>query len=360
MDKVWWNQITNAHRFIVSVTDTMLAEKSLILTLPKKIPWYETMKETIEYSVMKQNSQKSFDFVDSPQRNVGEFLMNRYCREEKRVQYRPNKSYACFLAECSDIVLNDRYVWVKNIPSYLYEEWILFLADYVKCMKKNRTPAVFILELYEEVADSRGKKGIVNFSFQKEISDYDKYTFCALAASSVSCKDFLRPYLAETVSSVCGEDIELCAHCIRKGRQFLENPYEVLSQITKSERRSDETEFEFPFHEEFLERKVWEAQIRTVFPQIEHYRRYFVDKYRGKIEKLLPIRNSNGEEITDPSELEIGALNYMAAAELLNLDTVEHNHLHMLKEARNTLAHLKTIPQKDVESIYNAALKIFG
>lgn len=350
MDKIWWEQTTNAERFIKRIADTMAEGKSIVLVLPKKTPWYATMCELIKNQIQRRDSGYSFDEMDAPERKPGEFLLNQYCREEKRAQYRPNKSYAQFLAESDDIVLNDRYVWIRKLSSRQCEEWMKFISEYARYKRKNVTSAVFILEITEEVRYS-AKKGIVPISFLKDISAYDRYIFCALAASGIACEDYLRHYMAEVVAGICGEDMELCAKCIRMGMRFLEEPYETLLQIGREGRRSDGDEFGGFMTKEEVDRKVWEAQIKSIFPVIESYRSYFVKRYYEKIEKKLPISNSNGEKITDPDELEIGTLLYMAATGELVISKKEHDRLHQFREARNTLAHMKRICEKEVEEI---------
>lgn len=354
MDKTWWEQTTNAARFIKRIADTMAEGKSIVLILPQKIPWYTTMCELIKGQIQRRDSRYSFDDIEAPEEKPGEFLLRHYCMEEKQAQYRPNKSYARFLAESDDIILNDRYLWVRGLSGRQCEEWVTFLSEYAKYKRKNITSAVFLLEIQEEKYRYGAKKGIVSFSFQKEISAYDKYIFCALAAAGISCADELRHYMAQVVSEICGEDMELCARCIRMGTRFLEDPYGKLTQIGQEEVRSDGEKFSVSITKEEVDRNVWEAQIRVIFPVIESYRGYFVKRYYEKIQKRLPISNSNGERILDPDELEIGTLLFMAAEGDLLISKKEHDRLHQFREARNTLAHMKRMGEQEVEAVLSA------
>lgn len=351
MDRIWWEQTTNAARFISRITDTMAEGKSVVLILPKKAPWYQTMCELIKGKIQRRDSKYSFDDIEAPSEKPGEFLLRHYCMEEKQAQYRPNKSYAQFLAESDDIVLNDRYIWIRGLSNKQCEEWVQFLSEYTKYKKRNVAAAVFLLEIREENFRYGAKKGIVSLSFEKEISAYDRYTFCALAAAGITCADELRPYMAEVVSKICGEDIELCAKCIRMGTKFLEDPYKQLMQIIKQGRQSSGEDFSVQMTKEEVDKKIWEAQIRCIFPVIESYRGYFVKRYYEKIQKRLPISNSNGERILDPDELEIGTLLFMAAEGDLLISKKEHDRLHQFREARNTLAHMKKMEEQDVERV---------
>lgn len=354
MDKIWWEQTTNAARFINRIADTMAEGKSIILMLPKKMPWYTTMCELIKGQIQRRDSRYSFDTIEAPEEKPGEFLLYHYCMEEKQAQYRPNKSYAQFLAESDDIVLNDRYLWIRGLSGRQCEEWVAFLSEYAKYKRKNVNSAVFLLEIREETFRYGAKKGIVSLSFQKEISAYDRYIFCALAAAGISCADELRHYMAEVVSGICGEDMELCAKCIRMGTRFLEDPFRQLVQIGQDGVRSNGEHFSIPMTKEEVDKKVWEAQIRSIFPVIESYRGYFVKRYFEKIQKRLPISNSNGERILDPNELEIGTLLFMAAEGELMIGKKEHDRLHQFREARNTLAHMKRMGEQEVEEVLSA------
>lgn len=351
MDRVWWEQVTNANIFIKTVVDTILSEKSIVFALPNYVPWYQKLRDTIEMDVAKQNSKNSFDFVESPDENVGEFLLRKYCKEEKRIQYRPNKSHACFLAESDDIVLNDRYVWIRNIPNNLFDEWISFLSDYHRSKKRDASSAVFILETNDETLVRKTKKGITGIVYNKEMNLFDTYTFCTLAVSGMQGKIYLKNYLAELVSNICGNDIELCAQCIKRGRQFLADPLGAISTIKTEESRSDGYNFEFNTDDFTISKQIWKTQIKMLFPAIEDYRGDFVAKNRMKIYQQLPIKSSNGEEFTEPEDVEIGTLNYMVATGLLAIDSEEYNKLCRFKEARNTLAHLKTLSLEEVDKI---------
>ena len=126
----------------------------------------------------------------------------KYCKRETRAKYRYGVSYAQFLGKCQETVLNDRYVWVSDIPDEKVTKWLDFVSEYQKNVQ-DKTPGIFILEVHNDVMNRKSKKGIRSLGFEQNIGAYDKYAFCALASSETNCKEFLRPYLAEAVASVC-------------------------------------------------------------------------------------------------------------------------------------------------------------
>ena len=355
MERIWWEQITNANRFVNSIVNSILEEKSSILILSKLTPWRNTMRELVESRVLNKTSETSFDLLDSPKTSVGEFMLNKYCKEDKRIEYRPNKSYAQFLAESDDIVLNSRIVWIQNISSKIFLEWVHFVSEYHSSMRSDISPAVFILETDEDFMRKIAKKGVNNIVYSKEMNDFDTYAFCILAASGLSSRTYLKNYWAELLSNVCGIDIELSAKCLGQAEKFLENPYKILKDIAEKEIRSDGKSFSFPLDEDSIAKRVWKTQIKIVFPVIEDYREKFVSNYKEQITQLLPIKSSNGEECTEAEEVEIGTLKYVVAIGSLKVASNTHDELYSFNQARNTLAHLKPLKLETVNDILATA-----
>ena len=208
LDKVWWTHIIKAHKFEEDIVKAAAEGKSVLLSLPENVPWKNTLLDMVEEQLKQENYKNAFEYVDCPEEEPGLFLLNNYCRREKRSSYRYGISYAEFLGKCQDIVLNDRYIWVHDIPQDRCEEWLDFVAEYNNNVK-DKTPAIFILEVHGFYG--RSPKGIQKLVFDQAITAYDRFAFCALAASaSNTCREYLRPYLAELVSTVCRDDIELC------------------------------------------------------------------------------------------------------------------------------------------------------
>ena len=352
MDKVWWEQVTRANSFIDKIVSAMLSEKSVVLVLPEHTPWCDRMQDAVENSLSKLNPSKSMKVIDSPQEKVGEFMLNRYCHEEQRLQYRAGKSHAEFLAKCEDTVLNSLYVWVRNIPEKLLPEWVGFLAEYHRNTSPERASAVFVLETSDDKMRMKSVKGVVNISYSALMNTFDAYTFCILAASDAADEIYKKNYLAELVYSVCGEDIELCAACIRQGTRFPKDPAGVLAEILSGACRSDGSSFAYDVDEMNLEKRIWKTQMKMLFPMIEDYRGEFVGRYRKQIDCQLPFRNNSNDVVfSEPEEVEIGTLSFMAASKLISIDAKEHTRLHQFKEARNTLAHLKILSLDEVYRI---------
>lgn len=351
MDKVWWKQITNARRFIEEVAKTVLEGNSLILTLPSHVPWYETMYDQITERLSEENSNNKLDCCESPKEDVGYFLLERYCKKEKRAMYRSGISYAEFLAKSEDIVLNDRYVWVRHIPKNLYEEWVSFLVEYKKNMIASKSPAVFILETQDADFQRKARKGIKKISFDQTINAYDKFTFCTLSSSETGCREYLRPYLAELVSNVCSDDVELCAACMREWKKFLQNPEQTIRSIEKEDFRSDGTVFENEDSREKIERKIWESQLKFIFPLVERYRSYFIHMHSRQLLQSLPIKDTFGELIDEPQGVEIGMLVYLVGNGKITVSSEEYAKLSRFKDARNKLAHLGILDLQMVEEL---------
>lgn len=349
MDTIWWEQITKASHFIQTVTSSILNHNSIVIDLPVNTPWKDTLYDSIEGILRQGNPEYKLTFRDCPTQEAGQFLLEEFCKKEKRNSYRYGMSYAKFLAQSEDIVLNSRYVWIKGVSGDRLKEWLDFIAEYNKNLRKGALSAVFILETQEEISKAKKIKGVKYISFDDSINYYDKFAFCALASTGIDIKPGIRPYVAELVSSVCIDDIELCALCLEHWNDFVRQPYDTLTQIIASRAHSNGTSFSTGYSPETVETRIWEAQIKLLFPVVERYRTSFVKKYLQYVEKALPIETAYGELIDDPLDIELGALFHLAKEKMIPLTSKEICQLDTFRKIRNYLAHLKTLDFEQVE-----------
>ncbi|MCD8364011.1 MAG: hypothetical protein LUC98_13840, partial [Lachnospiraceae bacterium] len=350
MEQIWWNHIIKAHSFLEEIVSETVKGGSILLSLPDTIPWRSTLIDIVSERLRVENSKNKLDVVECPEMDPGEYLLERFCKKEIRARYRYGMKYAEFLGKCQETVLNDRYVWVSGISADKIDKWIEFVSDYQKKVK-DKTPGIFILEVHDDALAKKSKKGIKNLIFNQSIGEYDKYAFCALAASQTSCKNFLRPYLAELVSSICGDDVELCAACVSCGGDFLKSPMDTINMIVGKSFRSDGECFTFSKDTEDVTGSIWECQIKYVFPLIEDYRKYFISRYAGAIKSVLPLTNSYGEKVTIPEDVEIGTLLYLTGKGDISISQREYAELERYRNARNKLAHMNILENEDLEVI---------
>ncbi len=350
MDRLWWMHITKAHKFKEDIVNAAAGGRSVVLSLPQNTPWKNTLKELVEDRLRMENPKNRMEEFRCPEEDVGAFLLRKYVRKERRANYRYGMTYAAFLGKCEDTVLNDRYIWVTDVSQKKLEEWLGFIAEYNKNVD-TKTPAIFILETQEGTLSKKARKGITNLVFDQNISAYDKFTFCALATTENACKEYIRPYLAELVSTICNEDIELCAECVAAGNAFLKNPAKTIADIAENSYRSDGERFTFSRTEEEMKTLIWETQLKNVFPVIEKYRSQFIKKYSQQIKNGLPITNAFDEVVDTPEDVEIGTLVLMAGKGKLVLNERDYQELITFWNARNSLAHLGTLDPESAERL---------
>ena len=353
MDQIWWNHIIKAHAFLENVVKEAAGGHSLLLTLPDSVPWKSTFLDLIREQLLMENPKNKLEVIECPEEEPGEFILQKYCKRETRAKYRYGVSYAQFLGKCQETVLNDRYVWVSDIPDEKVTKWLDFVSEYQKNVQ-DKTPGIFILEVHNDVMNRKSKKGIRSLGFEQNIGAYDKYAFCALASSETNCKEFLRPYLAEAVASVCGDDVELCAVCVAKGMEFLNAPYETIQKVTEGLVRSDGERYCFSKSQEEVDTLLWEAQLKYVFPLVENYRRYFVKKYYAFIKAALPINNGYGDQVMVPEEAELGNLMYLVERGGIPVSAEESMELKRYRKARNELAHMNLLSNEELCVILKA------
>ena len=342
MDQIWWTQIPKANQFLHTVTDTLLSGRSVILSVPAGLPWRQTMHELVERFLNEGNPLDRLVTFGCPAEDVGEYLFSEYCKKEKRATYRRGTSYAAFLARSEALVLNHCYLWVQNVPGERLGEWTQFIAEYNRALPPDRPPALFLLETEDE-EQRKGVKGVQRVTFSEYFDEYDYFAFCALASAWEPMAPALRTYLAELCSTLCGQDVELCAECIRRGKQFLEAPEETLGEIAVGEVRSDGSPFAICLEGDAVRESIWKSQIRALFPILQQYRSTLVGRHYGEIARSLPITTSFGEVIDDPQDVELGPLILLAGRHCLSLSGEEYDLLDLFRDVRNKLAHMKPV-----------------
>lgn len=348
MDNVWWKQVTKANLFIKEAINTLLDDQSLVLCLSDHLPWPETMRELIMDGVNTANFDRTIRLMDASEAegDPGAYLLRNYCSADLRSKYRPGKGgYAKFLAECEGSTLSGAYIWIKNASPTEVKAWNSFIGDYLSYLGK-RSGGVFLLEAGGEGEISR-KKNLRVMVYEKEIGAYDAFVFNLLLAAEYAGSVYGKQYLAELASLVAPESLELGGECIRRGEAFLSDPFGVYSQLAADFGVSSKSRDE-------IDRCMWTAQIKLVFPLIEEFRRKFIKRRSSFIAGSLPHPDTAGHIIDDPKEVEIGMLNFLASKDQWPLNHGEWEGIKVHHEARNILAHMGTLSPDRLKEIFRA------
>ena len=77
----------------------------------------------------------------------------------------------------------------------------------------------------------------------------------------------------------------------------------------------------------------------------------FISKNETELARHLPINNSNGDRVTDPHDLEIGALYYIVSSAGKSFEPAEIELIRICRKARNLLAHNKFVPYTDIRTL---------
>lgn len=351
MNELWWKQIVSARNFIEQIADHAAFDKTVLLYLPEWTPWYDTFQDGIEVALQNRNCENRLDIISCPDGDIGQYLFESYCKKGKKASYRPTYSYAQFLAKNNDIVLNQRYLWVKGLSEARLKDWEKFIAEYTAAVQPGETCAGFILETVSPIERRVSSERFVYFDLAQRITYYDSFTFCALASARGQIPQQFRAYLTEVVSALCQKDIELCAVCLTDWEDFIRDPIDRYRVLVNSGLRSNGKAFGTEVDEMHLSHSLWEAQLKQLFPIIEHYRSEFIRLHFQEIEALLPVSNRLGEDLSMPQDVELGILYYWALHEQIKTSNAEYHTLDFFRRMRNHLAHLTPLKSEDVDRI---------
>lgn len=349
MNNLWWKEISGARRIIDSIIKAVENDKNVILKFSAVTPWADDFRIILSEKIEMDLTEQEIKQVNYTESDAGNYMLENFCRKDVRFNYRPPETVGKFLGKCKDLTLGDNILWVKLQDEKQLEDWLSFISEYDKASGKENRKAVFLLEIDDSFENLPEKRYFEVYSIGDEIPEYVRYTYASVLASEADVKDSLITYLSQLVTSCCN-DIELIPLCINEQYRFLENPYDTMVQITADNCRSDGSEFILVEDRSRIDYLVWQAQLKILFPSIERYRVYLIQKLSKQInEKLQFPYKTNFGDLESPEELELKDLTYAIGTGRLAMDdTKEYNRLERFREYRNSLAHGKPLSFEDV------------
>ena len=154
------------------------------------------------------------------------------------------------------------------------------------------------------------------------------------------------------MTSIAGNDIELMSAIVNNYDDFIRSPYESLLELVNKFEYSDGSISTLRIEKNSVNHAIWKSQIKIVYPLIEEYRKSFVEKHRSNIKLGLPIDASDGGQVFEPEEVELGGLVYLTGIKSLILPDREYHELISFKDARNTLSHLGILSFDEIKALF--------
>lgn len=344
--RIWWEQIGGSIRFVDEVAKAMEDEHSLILQVPHGLPWKEQFYSCVDIRASAFASDRQLRrFQWKSHEDPGNYILSNMCPKSVQANYFPGQSLPSYLGSLEDLVLCDCYVWIADVTDRNdVHKWIDFICVYNEAASSLPRKAVFIIEGTSEAIDAR-KLNTASF----KIEEYNCKVFCLEYASALH-NTGIPLYQAELAQALGGRNPELSAMLLKRGEALLEDPV-IVAETVLSEAMDPQGRSFAKAGKASLESSVWKANMMTLYPILEQVRISCVTNHEEQLRKFLPIKNSNGETITEPFDLELGGLNYIMSYTPNPFTAEEAEHLRVCREVRNVIAHNRPVPFDDVARV---------
>ena len=337
--KIWWEDLNGPRRFLSDAAEKISAGKSVVLVLPRCVPWLPKMREVLEKLLRRGTQSIRAINAQNISAEPQEYVLKEFCAKKDGFRPYSKKAYAKFLADSTGIALNDSCVWIRNATPAQFDQWFAFVVDYHSFLGGKRG-GVFLLEVDDGWNFTGKTVGVEIFRYADKIGDYDSYAFNIFAAADFSDENrLMKQYLAELISELTEGDVEFGAECINRSEKFLNDPDEVFNDILW------EGKFTSPKTTAEIEQAIWMTQLKLIFPLVETFRRNFIRKYEQQIKDTPPYYSV-------PEEVEIGLLYGQFNQRRWLLSGNDGDDLEFYREVRNKLAHLRAVPFDEIKKIF--------
>lgn len=344
--RIWWGQIGNSLRLLSQVAENLRDNRSVILRIPERFPWRERFYEQIDirregFSMDRRLQRVRWETGGDP----GAFVLRELCPRKVQAEFWPGQTVGEYLGSRRDLALCGIDVWVQGLHSREdLIRWASFVAQYETAAQALDHRASFLLEYDGPSHASAAMPSIVY-----QVENCDCRVFCLEMAAERS-EEPLRSYQAELALSIGGEDPEFCAALLEEGELLTRNPLEAVQEAIRERRASDGRRFP-ELSDSAAASAVWLAAVVLLFPALERFRIHFIARHEEEIAKFLPISNSNGDEVTEPFDLELGPLFYVVHSAGYAFSPAEVDRIILCRKVRNLLAHNKPVPYEDVRAV---------
>lgn len=364
----WWNNITGANLVVSNVVDALLDNSTVVIDVPSDLPWRQQMRSVIEDSFRSRSGSPEMiiEIIDAADecpsdQAPGQFLLQKYAQNrEVRGGYRERsqRTIQDYLKEKG--VLKDRVIWVKGLSGKYIAKWLNFCKDYCHDSPEY---GLFVLEVHGGVT-RLDNKNIQYIRFLDCVSSYDVQLFSSFVVDDISnLNSDWKKYISSVAANLCDTDAEISACLLSNINVKSDSPLDIITNISEYSqykmRGTDPTSKHiFAFSRKGdtteLEKRLWKAQVQTLFPLIEMERILIIEQYEYEMQEALDKNyvEQYRSQITNPIELELGTMCYMMSVCQLYIKEKEtRDRIKFLHDCRNNLAHAHCCSPEEVRQL---------
>ncbi|MDR0581322.1 MAG: hypothetical protein LBG04_04415 [Holosporaceae bacterium] len=383
--RLWWRSITGPVNLVAHTVHALRTRNTVLLRVPEDVPWRKEMRMATEALLRDAEENLLISYIDCQDEcpevsNIGDFLLGKFAISDPNVRngYRQASKQSIGQYILEKEVLKNRVLWIKGINEDRLSAWVSFCNNY---KTESINQGLFVLECYSGDFNNSLSAHLTQIKYDDFVSNYDSLLFDNLLLANTDHSLIWKKYIAAVAFSLCGADVEVSEYFIYNIDFSTVEPVTALLEISEQEKFANRKAMEHlnpdhPFslirtkqHEE-LTKKLWEAQLQVIFPMIELERLRFTSQYQNEIEGILQTEYwsprdgqskrifQHGELLLKAFDVEIGTLYQMQHLRkndarneyyLYLPNENDREHLSLLYEMRNALAHIKTCSLEQVK-----------
>ena len=360
-NEFWWNNITGPHVVVNKVSEALLDNHMVALSVPTDLPWRHAMRGAIQTAFRDRLDISDIviepiDVVDDNPDNIepGRFILSRFASSTISRGYREKSKASIQEYITAKNVIKNRIVWVKGLRGTTANQWIKFCRGFDHRQVQD---GLFVLEVQGEIhqADVRPLELI---DFGDYVSNYDVQLFNSFVLDDQDrYSDVWKKYIASVAALICDTDAEVSAELLETmdfQRQSAIDGIKTIADSPEYARRgTDESSNHVLWYcrddqTAELEHRLWSAQVQVLFPIIEMERVSLIEKWHDIIQDALDNNyiTQYNEQLMDAIDVELGSLCYMMKHRtdtglymLYIPDEEERDWISFLHDCRNQLAH---------------------
>ena len=370
-EEFWWNNITGPHVVVSKVADALLENNIVVLRVPSDIPWRHAMRSSI-YTAFQEKTDshnvviEPVDISDDNPEQVepGRFILQKFASNTINKGYREHAKTSIQEYISVKKVIRNRIIWVKGFDREQAINWIKFCQG---IKKRSVEDGLFVLEIHSDVPSSDiGNMKLIDFS--EHVTSYDVQLFNSFRLDDQDFSIYSsvwKDYISTLAAIACDVDAEVSELLIRLTDFKHESIIYELEEIANSNefsRRGERNPAHVLYHcrtknSTELERRVWSAQIKVLFPIIELERVNLISKWKNEIQKVLDDEKiiQYGEHLIEAIDAELGTLCYLLRHQtpkgfysLYIPNEEDRKRIVFLHNCRNKLAHASCCSTSEV------------